>query len=302
VVGGWGSSALGAMVDLEGPHTGGMHARLRGHMLGLSVEAHTHDALERMSSAPRFDRVTYKVQSGGTLADIGRIYGMETEDLQALNPSVAPGAFIPPGGRVVLFKEGVGLSDVAPGTEERLYAGIPIVDGPGRHVRRRSRSWGTRTTVESLDAALRVYGQAYPEGPVIIVSDLSRRDGGKLKPHHSHREGRDVDLSYVPVPDQDNGGFLKMREGLFDVERNWTFYNALLATGNVEVILMDTRLQKLLYDKARADGMDEAELGRLFQYPRPSDAEVGVIRHWEGHRDHTHIRFRCDPRHNVCPR
>ena len=299
-VGGLGSSPLGAMVDLEGPYTAGLHARLAGRGHAVDGKDIAQGVAERLLDAPRFDQVTYKIQSGGSLDDVARVFAMDAEDLRALNPDIVPDSELAPGARVFLYKDGVALSEVEPRTEERLHAAIPITDGPGRRIRRRIRSWGIRTTVQSLDRALRVYAEAFPKGPVVIVSDMSRRMGGRLKPHHTHREGRDVDLSYIPRPEHDNGGFLLMDERTFDAERNWTFYRALIATGKVDVILMDRRLQKLLRRQAESEGLAKSELDRIFQYPRPADDEVGLIRHWDEHRDHTHIRFACDDRHNVC--
>ncbi|MEL6179469.1 MAG: penicillin-insensitive murein endopeptidase, partial [Myxococcota bacterium] len=183
-----------------------------------------------------------------------------------------------------------------------LRGGIPMPDGPGRRIRRRGRSWGRPNLVVNLDHALNIYAKAYPEGPVVIVSDMSRRHGGRLKPHHTHREGQDVDLSYIPIPKHDNGGFIKMDKLYFDVERNWTFIKAMLDTGEVTLILMDHDLQKLLFEKARSEGIPVPELRRIFQYPRPKEREVAIIRHWDKHDDHMHVRFACHPDRRRCRR
>lgn len=177
-----------------------------------------------------------------------------------------------------------------------------MMDGPGRKIRRRGKSWGRRNLVLNLDKALTAYGRAYPEGPVVIISDMSKRHGGKLPPHHTHREGHDVDLSYVPIPKHDNGGFLMMDERYFDVDRNWTFVKAMLDTNAVVTILMDHSLQELLFKKARSEGIPPKELRRIFQYPRSKEREVGLIRHWDGHRDHMHVRFKCHSDRRACVR
>ncbi len=281
------SGALGAVIDVEGPEMDKVHARVFARSAAAAVLEQASKARKKSDK----DGVRYKVRSGGTLADVARVFGMPLDDLKALNPDVSADKFLPANSEVVLYKQGV-LEDKEPREEDRLYEGRPLLEGPGRKIRRRVNSWGTKTTVEAMDKALRHYGETYPDGPVVIVSDISRRHGGRLAPHHSHRSGRDVDTSYVPVPRHDNGGFLMMKEGLFDVERNWTFISALLATGDVDVALIDYSLQALLYEHAKSKGMSEAELSRIFQYPRDRKAEAGIIRHWDGHRDHMHIRFR----------
>jgi hypothetical protein len=93
-----------------------------------------------------------------------------------------------------------------------------------------------------------------------------------------------------------------MDKRYFDVDRNWTFVKAMLETGAVVTILMDYTLQELLFKKARSEGIAPQELRRLFQYPRPKDREVGIVRHWEGHRDHMHVRFACHADRKRCRR
>lgn len=298
-----GDGRLGAIADPSSPSVATVHADAAGVGSGLALLERAQSVAAMEPSKPGkgpMGQVKYTVQTGGTLQDIGRIFGMSVDDLIELNPGATKEQFFGPGKAVVVYEPEVALADVEFGTKDRLYAGVPMPDGPGRRVRRRRVSWGTSHAVYHLDKALTAYGKAYPDGPVVIVSDMSRRKGGRLPPHHTHRSGRDVDLSYVPKPDQDNGGFLMMNSWAFDRERNWAFLEALLATGQVELLLMDRSLQKLLV-KHLEDKLSESELRRIFQYPRPSSAEAGIIRHWEGHRDHMHVRLKCAPDQPRCP-
>jgi hypothetical protein len=244
--------------------------------------------------------VRYSVQTGGTLEDVARIFGMPVDALVTLNGADGPKEFYGPENEIVVYEPTVALSEVEYGTPDRLWSGVPLPDGPGRRIRRRRLSWGWSNAVYHLDAALRTYGETFPDGPVVIVSDMSRRSGGHLAPHHTHRAGRDVDLSYIPKPDQDNGGFMLMNSWAFDLERNATLLKALVDTGQVELILMDKSLQRLLV-KHLSGKWEEAELRRVFQYPADPTVETGLVRHWDGHRDHMHVRFACGPRHPGCP-
>ena len=58
---------------------------------------------------------------------------------------------------------------------------------------------------------------------------------------------------------------------------------------DVETILLDTRLQGLLYNYALSAGEERAWLDRIFQFSRGS--RDAIIRHVAGHRTHCHVRY-----------
>lgn len=295
-----GEGSLGALVEPSGRAVARLHAQGSGRGLGYEFFARASQVASLAPVQGPADGIHYTIQTGGTLHDIARIFSMPLEALKQLNPELPEDRFLGPGSSVCVYRPGVALAELAPGQADTLYAGMPLPDGPGRRIRRRSRSWGRPYMVNNLDRALSAYGAAYPQGPVVIVSDMSRREGGKLPPHHTHRDGRDVDLSYIPRPSQDNGGFMKMNKFAFDLDRNWALLRAMLDTGSVELILMDTYLQKLLVEHLEEQGVPKQELRRIFQHPRDARAEVGIIRHWEGHLDHMHVRFSCPPADPDC--
>ena len=175
-----GSGDLGAIADPASPALAEMHAEAAGIGAGTSVPIRGQTVIQLSGLMGRFADVTYKVQTGGTVADVARIYGMPVEDLQQLNPRGGPDRFLGAGQEVVVYKAGVALADVPKGARARLHNGVPMPDGPGRRIRRRSLSWGAAHVVASLDRALTAYGRAFPDGPVVIVSDMSRREGGRL--------------------------------------------------------------------------------------------------------------------------
>ncbi len=63
-------------------------------------------------------------------------------------------------------------------------------------------------------------------------------------------------------------------------------------TDDVVYVFMDYGLQKLLYEYAKEQGVSEDTLDELFQYPRGRGRTHGIIRHWKGHVNHFHVRFR----------
>lgn len=160
--------------------------------------------------------------------------------------------------------------------------GVQLPEGEGYNIRRPANAWGTSTTIDSITAALARYRKAEPDAPLVQVGDISRNNGGPLREHVSHQEGRDVDIGYVF--DESDDGTKTM-----DLARTWTLVETFANDEDVAVIFMDYKVQKRLYEHAEAAGVDEAELQRLFEYPRGDDD--AVFYHWPGHARHFHVRF-----------
>ena len=72
---------------------------------------------------------------------------------------------------------------------------------------------------------------------------------------------------------------------MIDVPLNWALIKALATQTDVQVILVDRRVQKVLYDYARAHGEELSWLNSLFHGATP------LLKHAKRHRDHFHVRF-----------
>jgi hypothetical protein len=166
---------------------------------------------------------------------------------------------------------------------------VQLAEGPGYTVSDPHKAWGTSTTVANLQKVFASYHEAYPEAQSLYVHDLSRQRGGRLAPHSSHRSGRDVDIRVIQDPPTDK--YRNATAKTIDLERTWFLLSALIQTHEVEYIFLDARLQRVLYRYAQDQGVSEAELDTIFQYPRRARAQSGIIRHEPGHRDHFHVRF-----------
>ncbi len=146
------------------------------------------------------------------------------------------------------------------------------------------KAWTTQETIDYLTRVARELRARYPESPLLRVNQISGKDGGYIRPHKSHQNGRDVDLGfYYP------GGVMvhaRAREKYIDPMMNWELVKALVTFTDVQVILVDRRVQKVLYDYALKAGEDKAWLDSLFHA-----GEGSVIKHARGHRDHFHVRF-----------
>jgi LysM repeat protein len=161
--------------------------------------------------------------------------------------------------------------------------GVQLPEGEGYNIRRPANAWGTSATIDGIVDALARYRETEPDAPLVQVGDVSRHNGGPLREHVSHQEGRDVDIGYV-FEEWDDG------TKTMDLARTWALVKSFAEHEDVAVIFMDYAVQKRIYEHAKDSGVDQAELDRLFQYPREGDDEA-VFYHWPGHGRHFHVRF-----------
>ncbi len=139
-------------------------------------------------------------------------------------------------------------------------------------------------------------------GPRLMVGDLSRQRGGRLAPHSSHQNGRDVDLGFF-VTDDDNAPvepprFLELDHAAcatergtaycFDPARTFQFFAALLSDpeARVQFILIAADLRQRLLAAGRRMEIDDALRERVSVATEPRDGS-------ESHRSHFHVRIYC---------
>jgi penicillin-insensitive murein endopeptidase len=149
-------------------------------------------------------------------------------------------------------------------------------------------TWGTSETMAGVQTAVDKVHELFPDTQPIVIGDISDADGGRLKRHETHQAGRDVDFGFYY-----RGGQTKWFEvgtaANLDLPRNWALVRALVSCTDVETILLDTRIQKVLYKYALSISEDKAWLDRVFQFSRGSSN--AIIRHVPLHRTHYHVRF-----------
>jgi murein endopeptidase len=150
--------------------------------------------------------------------------------------------------------------------------------------------------VEHLATALESWGTAYPEAKPIKLGEFSKRGGGRLKPHSSHRTGRDVDIGYVVHNPTDGPRFRRVTEENLDAEATWGLVHSLISTGSIEYIFMNAYVQRMLLPHAEQE-LPPEELARWFSVAADGYAAQNraIVKHWRGHDDHMHVRFACSP-------
>lgn len=247
--------------------------------------------------------VQWTVPQGERRGLLASRWGMMERTLVALNPALQGVETVPAGLRLRVYRyddERPTRSIGAP-NKGRLQHGLPMPEGPYWKLRdRRTRAYGATNAIQAMVTAFTRYGEAF-EGaaPPVSVGEISGPRGGRAHPHSSHRSGRDVDIGYVLLPGTEGEQWKRANAENFDAEKNWALIKSLVETGEVQTIFVSSKLQRMLEPVARQD-VGEAELGRYFWRPGGGPEQDPILRHWDGHRDHMHVRFRCEPGNHRC--
>lgn len=169
-----------------------------------------------------------------------------------------------------------------------LLNGRQMASSPLWDVVNPDESWGTEETIAFVETAIRAVHALHPDSHPLYIGDISEDDGGRLNRHQTHQAGRDVDLGF----------YFKQGQGAWhangtarnlDLPRNWALVRALVVHTDVETVLLDRSIQRLLYDYAVSIGEDRDWLRDVFQVPRGTGQSV--VRHVPKHRNHYHVRF-----------
>jgi penicillin-insensitive murein DD-endopeptidase len=152
-----------------------------------------------------------------------------------------------------------------------------------------------------------------PGGAPLMVGDLSKRTGGQIPRHASHRTGRDIDLLFYAEtlggePLTSPGFFQFGADGIalipnargasryvrLDVEREWLLIKSLLGEpdANVQWMFISAPVEALITEYARARG-EEAEL------VWHAESVMLQPKHSLPHDDHLHLRTACTPEEAV---
>lgn len=175
-------------------------------------------------------------------------------------------------------------SSRAVGTPQRgrLVRGIQLPAHP--NIERKNgphRVWGSAQTIAATLAAADHLSRHVP-GAILVVGDISVREGGPLPPHVSHQSGLDIDVGLLHRDQPDLTWFQDATPETLDATGTWRIIEGFVATGWVDLVVVDRTLQPALVRAAIEAGARPWEVRRLF--------EEGVI-HEEGHRDHLHVRL-----------
>ncbi|MDH5675214.1 MAG: penicillin-insensitive murein endopeptidase [Myxococcales bacterium] len=180
----------------------------------------------------------------------------------------------------------------------RLRGGIQLPRNDALYiVRDPAQSYGSSHTIDLLQRGIAKFRAVSGFDRQIVIGDISRRRGGRFRPHRSHRSGRDVDIR-LPLARGVPEGTVPTRIDDVDWDASWALIKALLDTGKVQFIFLSRSRQRPLQRAAKRAGMGDEELAPLLEYP--SRGGRAVIRHAGGHTKHFHVRFACAGYETLC--
>lgn len=194
-----------------------------------------------------------------------------------------------------------GLPGAATCEFRRLADGVPLPENPALYtIWNRRKAWGTQRLVDTLVFAAEEMAWRFPNAQPLMIGDLSYSRGGWMSGHRSHRGGLDADVGiYFGNAQQHQVGLRTVPVSQLDLDANLAFVQTLLATGDVERILLDRRLIRALRDHAIESGAMTEDVARA-TFLLPGDALetspwnlYGVVHHVPGHHHHFHVRVRC---------
>jgi murein endopeptidase/LysM repeat protein len=181
--------------------------------------------------------------------------------------------------------EALGSVSVGFADSGRIINGVQVPPDADWTVVDPEAAWGVKEVVDDVATVIHEVRRQHPNAPALRVNHIGRKEGGYLRPHQSHQSGRDVDLAFYyrfEVPPGARG----RREDMMDPALNWALIKALCIHTDVQVVLVDRRIQKVLYEHALDAGEDQAWLDSLFKAGPKS-----LVKHARRHRDHFHVRF-----------
>jgi murein endopeptidase len=213
----------------------------------------------------------------------------EEPDATGVDPGLRYTAEISDEALALRFKddlESLGSISIGLSNEGRLINAqqFPPGDGTAWTVIMPGAAWATKETIDYVTAAAERVKSLQPHVPPLRVNGISLKEGGWFRPHRTHQNGRDVDLGFYYSTAE--APRCRACEKLIDVPANWELVRALVTLSDVQVILVDRNVQKVLYDYAVSIGEDRGWLDSLF-----NAGEDAIVKHARRHRDHFHVRF-----------
>jgi murein endopeptidase len=181
--------------------------------------------------------------------------------------------------------EALGSISVGFADQGRLINAVRMPQDEAWICQRPEVAFGTEETVNALALVFREVHKQFPGSLPARLSHIGAAAGGYLRPHRSHQSGRDADIGLFYKDDKFPRAGAR-RERLMDPARNWALLRALVTLTDVQVILVDRGIQKILRAYALSGGEDPAFVASLL-----GGGKSALVQHARRHKDHFHVRF-----------
>ena len=251
---------------------------------------------EPIVETPRLEQLWHTMEGGQDLWWLRQRYQLREEAIATLNPDLEQLDALDHGDSVLVWRREPGTVSQSHGSPNRgrLRFGEPLPPADKYVTLYQHRTFGTYYATSEIKRVFDAYALARPHADPVMVGDMSFRAGRRIKPHLSHRTGRDVDITYPRLDEAPSyKRFHPIRRRNLDAANTLWLVKSFVAGGAVEVIFMDYWVQRAVYREAVRQGAPEAWLEAVFQYPRWGGKRDAIVRRSRGHDDHMHIRFSC---------
>lgn len=168
-----------------------------------------------------------------------------------------------------------------------LVNGVRMPDGEDWVLSVPSHGYGTEETVRQLGQCITATRAAFPDSPRVMLGSLSAASGGKLPPHKSHRTGRDADVYFFRKPGAQWSKAATRQD--IDLPRTWALLRCFVTKTDVDMVLIDRKVQVWLQTYALSIGEPPEWIDELF-HDKPH-TKSAIVRHVPGHVAHMHVRF-----------
>jgi murein endopeptidase len=269
-------------------------------------------------------KLVYEVESGDTWAKIAGAHHVDVELLRErwnpkvprkfkagqeiviwIDPLLDPSFFTSgAAGTSAAANAALPLAAIARGSisvgkphDGRLVNSIQLPENKKLYtIRRPEEAYGSSHALDQLQLAIARWRRDSGYTGSLKIGSISKQGGGKLKPHSSHRSGRDVDIR-LPLEHKDGSA-----ENVDDVDWDalWILIMAFVDTGEVETIYLTHDRQKHLQAAAKRANASADTIDRVLQYPDKGGRNNGIVRHQHGHDAHIHVRFTCAANETHC--
>ncbi|WP_413582270.1 penicillin-insensitive murein endopeptidase [Bdellovibrio sp. HCB288] len=140
-----------------------------------------------------------------------------------------------------------------------------------------------------LVARMGKYTRAIAPSHSLRLGDLSKKNGGTLGSHKSHKTGLDADIAYYFKADKNMAGFSSALKGgkpigEWMVAQQWKLFKYAVSSKFVDRIFIHPTLKKSMCTHARSQGDIDSDLGK--EVLRRLVSEVN-------HYNHFHLRIKC---------
>ena len=182
-----------------------------------------------------------------------------------------------------------------------LSGGVELpINGPNWQVMRlsRNRNWGHPSLVHFVEKFASQAAKATGWNGILVGDMAQPRGGPTVSDHSSHQTGLDVDIWFMPMPDQVLSK--EERETIPAsnlVAADWKRLNP--QTWNSDYIaFIKTAAQQPEVERVLVNAAIKKELCRV-EANQPH-AWMSKVRPWYGHHDHIHVRLRCPANSSQC--